>query len=302
MLETEEDFRVEVLVAFWLENGEKSVENIIIHPQGTFVRAYNKDVLQVNESDNSQDVVVTINISREGLYDMLPEGLFHQVQKKNQKSTRDSIEESKRYKKEEKAARKLFLPLEQEFYRQRIWLEHSELRACLNNVHPENVKLFFDFWGLKTDIFNTQQSNFMLSVMPYLHRVVGNMDLVNYCLELMMQEKIKIHLKSSSEQKVNDEELISRLGAVRLGVDSVLGEKWIDDEPALEVIVGPISLDKIHIYLNEGKAQRQLKTLYGFFFPAEADIITTILLDEGKINFKLSDTEDISILGYSTII
>jgi hypothetical protein len=83
------------------------------------------------------------------------------------------------------------LPLEQEFYRQRIWLEHTELRTWLNSVRPENVSLFMNFWGVKGDVFTPQQSNFMLALLPHLHRVVGDMDLTTYCLETLMQEQIR---------------------------------------------------------------------------------------------------------------
>jgi hypothetical protein len=88
MFGTEDDFRAEVLVAFWLENGEKSLDNITIRPNGTFQRPYRKDVLEIEQSEKEQPDGVTLHISREGLYDMLPEGVFHQADKKTQGSTR----------------------------------------------------------------------------------------------------------------------------------------------------------------------------------------------------------------------
>lgn len=302
MLQTEDDFRAEVLIAFWLENGETSLDNIAIQPKGTFRRPYSKDILQTEQVDMEEGNTVTLHISREGLYDMLPEGLFHQIEIKIQKSTEESVEESRRYKQEEKAARKLFLPLEQEFYRQRIWLEHTELRTWLNSVRPENVSLFLDFWGVRTDVFSTRQSDFMLALLPHLHRIVGDMKLTAYCLEIMMQEKIHIENILSREQFVSNEDMLSRLGSITLGVDTVPGDSWIDDEPALQVTVGAIAIDRLLPFLPGGIAHKQLQTLYGFFFPAETDVSTCLSIEERTGTFKLVADESFSRLGLTTVV
>lgn len=302
MLPTEDDMRAEALIALWLERGDSSIEDITIQPEGIFERPYSQDILQIGQSETIQGKMLALHISREGLYDMLPEGLFHRPQAKPQRTTSESVQESKRYIKEEKAARKLFLPLEQEFYRQKIWLEHTELRTWLSSVRAENVSLFLDFWGISPGVFTAQQSNFVLAMLPNIHRIVGNSELITYCLEILLQERVQLKSVPSQECLLTDEDMSARLGSFALGVDSVLGDRWINDDPAIEVVIGPIAVSRLLPYLPQGSAHKQLQTLYGFFFPAEADVITSLSIEEARDSFLLVAEEGFARLGLTTTL
>lgn len=295
-----DDFRVESLIAFWLENETIDMHHVLVEPKGIFERQYRSDILEVEPSNSLPDAFA-FNTSREGLYDMLPEGLFHEAERKTRKTTGESVDESKRYKEEEKAARKFFLPLEQEFYRQKIWIEHAELRTCLSSVRSDHVNLFLEFWGVDKELFNDDQSAFMLALLPNLHRVVGNTELVTSCLEVLLQEAVKIDLVESKGQVLNDG-LASFLGDFVLGVDAVLGTGFQDDEPAIEINIGPVYPEKLIDYLPEGKTDRLLKTLYGFFFPAENEVYTSFIVEENSAFFALQEEAHASRLGFTTVI
>ena len=302
MYQGEDDYRVEALIAFWLENGTVDLDHLTIQPEGTFERAYSKDVLEIARHENSGKGEVKVHISREGLYDMLPEGLFHQARQKPQKSTEEAVEESERYRKEEKAARQFFLPLEQEFYRQRVWLEHTELRTWLDSIQPESESIFLDFWGVDQRAFSPQQCSTLLTILPNLHEVVGNLELTAFCLEKMILEPVKI--STIPQQEVNSpNEGLSILGSGTLGVDVVLGSCWWADEPAVEVTVGPVAAEKVNAFLPDGSSYKQLEKLYGYLFPAEARVVTALEIEESARGFKLiADTMHSGRLGYTTEI
>lgn len=302
MFLAEDDYRAEALIAFWLENGVVNLDKLTIQPEGTFRRPYSKDVLKVEQPEAAGNGDLKVYISREGLYDMLPEGLFHQAEQKTQKSTEDAVAESERYRKEEKAARQLFLPLEQEFYRQRIWLEHTELRTWLNSVRPESESFFLNFWGIDRKAFTPQQCSVLLSILPHLHEVVGDMELTAYCLEKMVMEPVKIGYASKQEEASIEDER-SLLGRISLGVDAVLTGPWWADEPAVEIIVGPVASEKVAHFLPDGESYQQLNKLYGFLFPAETHVLTSLAIMKEDKEFRLlTDTLHAGRLGYTTEI
>ncbi|WP_170252559.1 type VI secretion system baseplate subunit TssG [Adhaeribacter aerolatus] len=301
MQPVDDDLRAEVLVASWIENESITPDDIIIKPTGTFRRAVSKDVLTIQEPDTAGEKKTILQISREGLYDMLPEGMFHQPLSKTQKSTEEAIEETERYRQEEKAARQFFLPLEQEFYRQRIWLDSTELKYWLNSAQPENIKMLMRFWKLNPRHFNQRQSLTMLAILPHLHQIVGDLHLTAQGLGVVLGEKVQISTRYNKIQVIEDG-LLSSLGSMVLGVDSVIGTSWFDDEPMLQVSVGPVKRNKVSSFLPEGKNTKLLAVLYGFFFQAEVEVETNVEVQAEESGFMLAEFDLSSRLGYSTVI
>ncbi|MBW7466862.1 type VI secretion system baseplate subunit TssG [Pontibacter aydingkolensis] len=301
MLPGNDDVRAEVLAASWIENQSVALDDIIVRPEGTFRRSFSQDVLEVEELDTPLDRKVSLKISREGLYDMLPEGMFHQAVQKNAKSIEEATEESDRYRKEEKAARNFFLPLEQEFYRQRIWLDYTELKYWLTNTHPDNIKMLLRFWRINPKHMNPRQSMKMLSILPHLHSIVGDLQLTAHSLEVILDEKVQIRTVEGRMQAVEQDQF-SCLGNTVLGADSVLGTEWYDDELSVMVSIGPLRRDTLNSFLSGGKHSKLISTLYGFFFPAEVEVETTVHAIAEEADFLLTELETCSRLGYSTVI
>jgi hypothetical protein len=301
MLPFEEDIRAEVLIAYWLENQSIQLDDLVIRPEGTFRRSFSKDVLSVEAADKSKGSISTVNISREGLYDMLPEGLFHQAEQKYNKSTTDAIEETERYNKEEKNARAFFLPLEQEFYRQKVWLESTEMKYWLNSAHPNNVKMLMRFWLLDQSLLTSKQCITLTSLMPHLHNIVGDIQLTKHSLEALLDEQVDINIIYSKQETIDDD-LLSVLGDITLGADAILGTSWYNDDPSIQVEIGPIKRNSLSQYLTGGRTNNLLPILYGYLFQAEVNVETRIQVLDEEAEFILSEVEYASHLGYNTII
>lgn len=295
------DVRVEVQVAFMIENQTLTLDDVIIKPEGTFRRSYSDDVLEINESNINSQKCVTIHLSREGLYDMLPEGLFHEATQKSVKETKEATKESEGYRKEEKAARLFFLPLEQEFYRQRIWLDNIELKYWLHSTQSEDIKMLERFWKINPKHFSQRQRLAVLSVLPHLHHVVGNLPLTAQCLRAIIGERLQV-CTAEAKLQVVEENLVSCLGDLELGIDSVLGTSWYDDELSIHVNIGPVKRDMLVSFLPDGRHYKLLSTLYKFFFSAELEVETKIEALDEEAEFLLTDVEFASRLGYSTVI
>jgi predicted component of type VI protein secretion system len=180
-------------------------------------------------------------------------------------------------------------------------LEHTELKTWLHSVHPDNVSLFLDFWGIAKEVFTLQQSNFMLALLPHLHRIVGDWVLTTACLQIMLQEQVQLE-SFIAGKKAETEDLFSRLGGISLGVDAVLGDTWIDDQPAIKVKVGPVAMDRLMPFLPGGIRHQQLEIWYGYFFPAETEVSTELWIEADQASFRLLPEESFSRLGLTTII
>ena len=78
------DLRAEVLVNELIVR-RFSVNDLFVKPVGLFRRRFDKDIHSVDVTQlNDEQVVQVLRLNREGLYDALPENLFHYPPSKNQ--------------------------------------------------------------------------------------------------------------------------------------------------------------------------------------------------------------------------
>ena len=186
------DIRAEIYAANLIENSEETtqklgVDDFIIQPIGAFKRSYSRDVIKTKEKQfaKKQHKHVYIKINRDGLYDHLPEGIFHEhYTGKGERTLKQSEANIKQKKKEEQAARTFFLPFEQEFYRQRLIIELEE-RAFLKGFLDKNLlKMFLEYWGLSTLKFsndpdkNDLKAAALLNLLPYCSDIAGNLKII----------------------------------------------------------------------------------------------------------------------------
>src|SRR5947209_7624350 len=107
-----DDFKAEVTAAEMVELGIPD-DQVIILLLGAMKRSARKDIQSIEEELSVYDrkEYVVIKTPKEGIYDMLPEGLFHHPSAhKSAKSEKEIIKIIKQRKEEEQNARKFFIP------------------------------------------------------------------------------------------------------------------------------------------------------------------------------------------------
>ena len=90
------DFKFEVVISSLIEQGHNQ-ELIQIFRDGISRRSISKDIENVYHKYNDKDLIeyLHIHVNREGLYDILPEGLFHrQIYKQGYKDIQADVEKS----------------------------------------------------------------------------------------------------------------------------------------------------------------------------------------------------------------
>ena len=123
------DIRAEVLIAELLEQAAIPRDKAILKAKGIHARPFSRDVLEVElfEDDRMRRDAIFFHVAREGLYDALPEGIFHTP--KTQRNATEMVDEIKKQNQQREDARTFFLPIEEEFNRQRILVEQEERKT-----------------------------------------------------------------------------------------------------------------------------------------------------------------------------
>lgn len=291
------DLRFEVIAA---EMQEKPVGGAtagwVVRPRGTFRRGYSRDVLTLKRLAEFGGRIC-FDLSRAGLFDTLPEQLFHSPD--NDAKARDGedmAEDVRRRRREEEAARKFFLPLEQEFYRLRLLTELEERKSLLTGDDRHLNPVLTAFWSLD-ECFDNRQKMLLLLLLPLANRIVNDFPLTAACLSLVAGEPVGIRRTPPKEVEV-PEELWPELGVQRLGLDWTLGTSFRAATQSLEVAVGPVSAARLDAWLPGGEGRRALYRLFDYFLPAEADVTMTVALRPEDEGFDLSE----AALGYATVL
>lgn len=296
------DLYVEVIIASLIEEGKLDASKLYIRPKGIFSRSYQKDLskVEVLSDKETEESSVFFDINREGLYDMLPEGIFHtNFRKPGLIDTQKSIQELRRHQEEEKNARKFFLPLEQEFYRQRILIEIEEQKSLIGLSEAIVAELISNFWNIPL-LLNYYQALCMVYMLPIAHRIAGNLKLTERCLGILLQTPVQLIIKKPVDEQLSLDE--NRLGNFSLGDNIFLGDVFSKETPSVLVRVGPDNNDFVFGFLPQGKRLGYLELFFDYFMPAELDWDLEIIVSPEQEIFKLGDHHEKGLLGYTTVI
>lgn len=289
LLKFHKKIKAEVLLAELQNNSDVTTEDYVISNKSTFTRAYGGDVITAHLNGDKDRL--TFDLARNGIYDSLPEGLFHK--QSISKDSKSYIDRRKVIKEEELASRSFFSPLENEFFFQRLQIEQNE-RTLLNGFGNLKNDFLFDFWKIDANIPKNYAVK-LITILPFCHKIVGNLELTRLSLEKILDEKV--HIKRTSELLVNQEKE-DEVG-LRLGYDTVLeSNDYGIRVPALEFTIGPILAKNIDWYLNEFNIYKFLEVFYDYFVPMEMEVKTKLLVDNDD-EFLLGETNK-SILGFSS--
>lgn len=284
------NLKAEVLITEIQETTNFPDDQLVIKNESSFSRSYRRDVISVN--NNIDKNWLELKLSRDGLYDSLPEGLFHSNDSIKKKSYADV---RKRYKQEEKDARLFFSPLENEFFFQKKEIEKNE-RKLLNELSNLKDDFLIDFWNIDDDIPKIYASK-LIKLLPYSYKISGNFELTRLSLEQILG--VKVSLKKKLKNVLIDENKIENKSSNKLGIDTILNSKEKEVfYPYLESKIGPIPKDNIDGYLTKNGILKFVDVFYSYFIPFEMEVVTKLIV-ENKEGFELNNTNQ-PVMGIST--
>ena len=285
------NLKAEVVVSELLDTSNISPEDITIKNKSSFSRSYRRDIIDTAINFNDK---IQFNLSRNGIYDALPQGMFHTTVGLN--SSIPYNEMRKKSKKEEADARTLFAPLENEFFLSKVAVEQEEKKLALQFNNLDNSFLL-KFWGLKNKV--AEEYVFLLAkALPLAYNISKSETLIAQCLSEILQENVSIKkefisLKNISPKK--DKEYT-------LGVNTTLqlNETRIL-HPYYYIIIEISDLKSKKKYEKNGIATQLISVFCEYFVPLEIDWEFKISFkNQSNNNFTLNDES--AFLGLSAVL
>lgn len=306
------DIRAEVWMAQQQQQPSETPAEVVVRAKGTFSRAYNPDVLRVetHEADALHPLTYLLSLSREGLYDTLPETLHHPPSaplRAGRDEARAMLEQSKRLRQEETEGRLFWLPFEQETFRQRVRIEAQEAQALTQTYGPVWDELHRYLWGALPVKLSARQRACLLTIWINAHQTVGNWEQTAMYIARFLEVPVQIRYGARAGKTVGYDAAVSMptptLGNSRLGQDWVLSSDDLPDDGGLvRLQIGPLSPLQLHDYLPGGLGLKYIRLLADYLLPADADWQLVILPDPVSDGFRLSADGTTGRLGMTTTL
>ena len=303
------DIRAEVLARLLGETYGLSTEQILFRPQSYFQRWGRRDVLEVSKdfSFELDKETLALEVSREGLFDILPEGIFFHPDD----DYPDDVFRAKKLGEQEADARKFLLPFEQLFYwlrlenEQREFEAENQLEQWWQGLLTENSDAFDKFEGyspLKNSLLNEAQQGILTQLLPHLHDIIGNWGLTAQWLSLFLETSIKI-TEAMPPLYTFPIEIQKRMGEGILGQDFVIGDTYTDGIPILKILIDDLTPESLEAFLPKGNKRELLEQeLLQLLLPIETPYQIETRLKIQSTEFQMGEAYNSSILGYTTTL
>jgi hypothetical protein len=291
------DIRAEVVASMLFENGVE-IEKMLFETVGIFKRNFGSDLVSVEDREVGRVVKKVLTLNREGIYDALPKDLFH-LPTESKPTTKKKIDEIKIQRQKEKKSRTFFLPLEQEFYQQRVWIENKELQSYESGKYGSFVDILRRFWQLP-DFLTKEQVIEIVPILPTIAQLSGNLAQIAGIFSEMISQKIDIDYAPAKDFQIPYN---PTLGHVLLGDDLILSGTISSYLPTLQLTISVQNPEQLPDYLIGGSGLQLVNWLINWLLPADNEVEIKVKLLEDSEHFVLDDTKQYAgRLGYSTVI
>lgn len=297
------DFRAEA-VAINLIKYERKVNYVFLQRLGNNDRSYLKDIKSIsNHYLGLDEEAYVIESFREGIYDYLPEGIFHPPSLGGTRKNIDSVvNEMRRQKQIEKDARKFFQPFELEIF-------YTEMNAMLMEdkfdvaSHPDNLlHVLDDLWPFLGKL-DAETAQIFIYILPFFHQIKGSKKWFEKCLTAFLKVPVEVTFVPNVIDGIQDMKSLMMLGNTKLGIDFVLGGSHMDGERNWQVNIGPIPYDQVQKYTNQHPFRGLLQAIYENFLPVTVKIEENFITEKEALSFVLDDeNQNANRLNFTTFI
>lgn len=299
------DFKAEVIASEMLEQGADP-DRILILMIGAMKRTVSNDVNLIEEvvSDYDRRSYTLIKAAREGIYDMLPQRLFHQAPtSRSIRTEKELIKAIKLREEEERNARKFFLPFECAINFLRVQLALYENHLDKRAQYNELVSIFSNHWPI-FQYLDARQADIFLHLLPIIHDIRDDHRVIEHILEMMLLVPVTLELHQQLPQHIGSPTL-SAMGDCSLGIDLTTGNAIFDEGlDEIKVTIGPVENKIQKQFMHGGQSHQVLQSLLDYLLPVHLDIVTEFVLPDDEKFSRLADAEsDLNaVLGEDTYL
>jgi type VI secretion system protein ImpH len=306
------DLRLEVILAELLDYGY-AFDDFLVQPVGLFARRYRRDLGNVRDEQferaHRPAVRTVLELHREGLYDALPQQVFHQPGSGTPSvpmGVQAMVEDIRLQRRKEKATRLFFLPFEQEFFRCRVSIEQEERRYFSNLSARWYNDALARFWGIADAGLPVGPLTNLLYLLPLAHGITGDLRRTRQCFESVLGQAVQLRLVPplqhtlASAAGTTSTTGGTTLGNLALGRDLVLGGDYQETLPALEITLQGLSVAELEAYLSGAWPAKALALLCEYFVAFETDTTVYYEMAAAEAQFQLGEGENAAVLGFTT--
>ena len=291
------DIRAEVMASMLIENGTE-IEKLLFETVGIFKRNFSPDIVSVEDREIGRSVKKVMTLNREGIYDALPKDVFH-LPTQSSPTTKKKIDEILIQRQKEKKSRIFFLPLEQEFYHQRVWIENKELHSYELGKYGSFVDILRRFWQLP-DFLTKEQAIKIVPIIPTIAQLSGNLSQIEAIFSQLTDQSVAIDYLPATDFQIP---YIAYLGHTSLADDLILSGQISSYLPTLQLTITIQNPEKLIDYLPTGVGLQFVNWLVNWLLPADYEVEIKIELLGSSVGFVLDDTKQYSSrLGYNTVV
>ncbi|SMP28273.1 type VI secretion system baseplate subunit TssG [Chryseobacterium profundimaris] len=297
------DFKAEA-VAVNLLKYHRAVSNIFIQRIGINDRAYLKDIKSITSDYLGFDEeVFIIETYREGIYDYLPEGLFHPPSLgATRKNVESVVKEIRKQKRVEDDARKFFKPFELEIFFTEVSALLKEFDFEIASDTDALLNTVSELWPL-VKMMDKQNAYIFIHILPFFHQIRGDKSWFERCMTAFLQIPVKVTFAPNVIDRVEEDDDSMLLGNSRLGVTYIPSGKHMDGQRNWVVNIGPIPYTEMKKYISGSPFRKVLNAMYDYFLPVSVDIEENFITEKEEFSFALEDDErNSNRLGYSTFL
>ena len=297
------DVKAEVIAANFVENANVPLDKISINNRSNRERRYRKDILKVEyrETKLGNEEVLNIDVTRRGIYDVMPQGFFHVPQgDKQKKDTERAIKQIKLNREEEEAVRLFFLPIERELNRIRVTLELIERQTVIGIADSYQDDLFAELFPVIMEVDEVHRPA-MIQILPVVHKFRGSGEAIAMLMEFLFGMPAK--LKSINQYTiVPNFDKLNTIGKVFIGENFILGNQIPDYSPSVEIEVGPMNKTDALKFLPGATFDKLMTFIKKYLIPFDSEIFLSYLFHENEKGLYLSSTDTQNIIGLNTYL
>lgn len=303
--ELDSDFKATAKAASLYEEGIP-LNQIEILPLSGKDRAFSKEISSINNyvSEQTDLDMYRIIVNREGLYDMLPEGLFHQLSVGREILDEDMMIHDIREKRiQEQNARLFFSPFESELNQLRLRIEVYENQLDLSSHHDAKSKLFEHSWD-ELRMLDNRQKVIWMHFLPEIQHHKNDLKFLQRFLHLLLNIPVTIHQKTVFEKCTSDslnQASTFQLGSGQLGVHSLLKEPSFFAKELVEVQLGPATPHLLAKYLPQSEGINVIQTVLDYLLPVDVSTVVSYEPSSHNKHSLLSPSEG-ALLGHTSYL
>ncbi len=297
------DFKAEA-VAVNLLKYHRAVSNIFIDRIGINDRAYLKDIKSISSNYLGFDEeVFTIETYREGIYDYLPEGIFHPPSLgASRKNVETVVREIRKQKRVEEDARKFFKPFELEIFFTEISALLKESDFDISSDTDALLNTVSELWPL-IKMMDKQNAYIFIYILPFFHQIRGDKKWFERCMSAFLQVPVNVTFSPNVIERVEEHDDSMLLGNSRLGVTYIPSGSHMDGQRNWVVNIGPIPYMEMKKYIKGNVFRKVLQAMYDYFLPVNVEVEENFITEKQEYSFALdNDERNASRLGYSTFL